>query len=92
MADHRLVDDFSTGWSARVHQFDYPEFLGQTPWLTFGRVRPVHVNGVIVGAFSTPVFGLLYYLVRRLCCRRMAKEHCGGGCLRRPLADYSKKT
>jgi len=58
-------------------KFDYPEFLGQTSWLTFGRVRPVHVNGVIFGAFSTPVLGLLYYLVPRLCGRRMAKEHWG---------------
>ena len=58
-------------------KFDFPDFLGQTSWLTFGRLRPVHVNGVIFGAFSTPVLGLLYYLVPRLCGRRMAKEHWG---------------
>lgn len=58
-------------------KFHYPDFLGQTSWLTFGRLRPVHVNGVIFGAFSTPVLGLLYYLVPRLCGRRMAKEHWG---------------
>ena len=58
-------------------KFHYPEFLGQTSWLTFGRLRPVHVNGVIFGSFSTPVLGLLYYLVPRLCGRRMAKEHWG---------------
>ncbi len=43
-------------------KFPYPDFLGETSWLTFGRLRPVHVNGVIFGAFSTPVLGLLYYL------------------------------
>jgi cytochrome c oxidase cbb3-type subunit 1 len=58
-------------------KFNYPDFLGQTAWLTFGRLRPVHVNGVIFGAFSTPVIGLLYYLVPRLCGRRMALEHWG---------------
>src|SRR5512144_645157 len=58
-------------------KFHYPDFLGETSWLTFGRLRPVHVNGVIFGAFSTPVLGLLYYLVPRLCGRRMYKEHWG---------------
>ena len=27
-------------------KFNYPEFLGDTAWLTFGRLRPLHVNGV----------------------------------------------
>jgi len=36
-------------------KFHYPDFLGETAWLTFGRLRPVHVNGVIFGAFSTTV-------------------------------------
>src|SRR5512138_619621 len=58
-------------------KFHYPDFLGETSWLTFGRLRPVHVNGVIFGAFSTPVLGLLYYLVPRLCGRPMFKEHWG---------------
>jgi cytochrome c oxidase cbb3-type subunit 1 len=35
--------------------------------LTFGRLRPVHVNGVIFGAFSTLFIGECYYLVPRLC-------------------------
>jgi cytochrome c oxidase cbb3-type subunit 1 len=58
-------------------KFDYPDFLGNVAWLTFGRLRPVHVNGVIFGAFSTPVLGLFYYLVPRLCGRRMAFEGMG---------------
>jgi hypothetical protein len=28
-------------------KFHYPDFLGETSWLTFGRLRPVHVKGVI---------------------------------------------
>ncbi|MEW5942482.1 MAG: cbb3-type cytochrome c oxidase subunit I [Pseudomonadota bacterium] len=58
-------------------KFHIPGFLGDIPWLTYGRVRPVHVNGVIFGAFSTPFLGLLYYLVPRLCGRPMAKENWG---------------
>lgn len=58
-------------------KFNVPEFLGETSWLTFGRLRPVHVNGVIFGAFSAPLLGLLYYMVPRLCGRQMAAERLG---------------
>lgn len=46
-------------------RFNYPDFLGDVPWLTFGRLRPIHVNGVILGAFSTLFIGLTYYIVPR---------------------------
>lgn len=48
-------------------QFHNPEFLGGISWLTFGRLRPVHTNGVIFGSFTTAFIGLLYYFVPRLC-------------------------
>src|SRR5256714_4956218 len=48
-------------------KFTYPEFLGDQAWLTFGRLRPIHVNGVIWGAFSTLFIGLCHYIVPRLC-------------------------
>jgi len=48
-------------------KFNYPEFLGTWAWSTFGRLRPVHVNGVIFGAFSTLFLGLTYYITPRLC-------------------------
>jgi cytochrome c oxidase cbb3-type subunit 1 len=47
--------------------FNYPDYLGSSLALTFGRLRPVHVNGVIFGAFSTLFIGECYYLVPRLC-------------------------
>ena len=47
-------------------KFNYPTFLGDLPWFTFGRLRPMHVNGVIWGAFSTLFIGLCYYIVPRL--------------------------
>jgi len=37
--------------------FNYPEYLGTHLALTFGRLRPVHVNGVIMGAFSSLFIG-----------------------------------
>jgi cytochrome c oxidase cbb3-type subunit 1 len=46
--------------------FTYPDYLGSTIGLTFGRLRPVHVNGVIFGAFSSLFIGEAYYLVPRL--------------------------
>src|SRR5207245_7516048 len=47
-------------------KFNYPTFLGDVSWLTFGRLRPMHVNGVIWGAFSTLFIGLCYYIRPRL--------------------------
>ncbi|MFQ5561422.1 MAG: cbb3-type cytochrome c oxidase subunit I, partial [Nitrospinota bacterium] len=58
-------------------KFHNPEFLGTASWFTFGRLRPIHVNGVIFGSFSTPFFGLLYYFVPRLCGTKMFKENLG---------------
>ena len=48
-------------------KFNYSDFLGRIDWLTWGRLRPVHVMGVIFGAFTTGVLGLTYYMVPRLC-------------------------
>jgi cytochrome c oxidase cbb3-type subunit 1 len=47
-------------------KFNYPEFLGDSPYFTFGRLRPIHVNGVILGVFSTLFIGMCYYVVPRL--------------------------
>src|SRR6266851_2721007 len=47
--------------------FNFPDYLGHNLALTFGRLRPVHVNGVIMGAFSNLFIGECYYLVPRVC-------------------------
>ena len=47
--------------------FSDPDYLGTALELQFGRLRPLHVNGVIFGAFSTLFIGLCYYVVPRLC-------------------------
>jgi cytochrome c oxidase cbb3-type subunit 1 len=59
-------------------KFNYPDFLGDVSWLTFGRLRPLHVNGVIWGAFSTLFIGLCHYVVPRLCGVRLWKESWSG--------------
>ena len=57
--------------------FNYPDYLGTTLEFQFGRLRPMHVNGVIFGAFSTLFIGLCYYLVPRLCGVRIWNGHWG---------------
>jgi cytochrome c oxidase cbb3-type subunit I len=58
-------------------KFSYPDFLGTEQYLTFGRLRPIHVNGVIFGVFSTLFIGLCYYIVPRLTGVRVYKERLG---------------
>src|SRR6266704_5114511 len=60
-------------------KFNYPEFLGDHPWFTFGRIRLIQVNGVIWGAFSTLFIGLCHYIVPRLCGVRLWNEHWSRG-------------
>ena len=62
-------------------KFNYPTFLGDVSWFTFGRLRPMHVNGVIWGAFSTLFIGLCYYIVPRLTGVRVWGERWSRGLL-----------
>lgn len=48
-------------------QFHNPEFLGGIPWFTFGRLRSVHLGGVLFRSFTSAFIALLYYFVPRLC-------------------------
>src|ERR687891_2818644 len=57
--------------------FNFPDYLGTSEYLTFGRLRPVHVNGVIFGSFSALFIGLCYYLVPRLSGVRVHAEGLG---------------
>lgn len=58
-------------------KFNFYDFLGNVSWLTWGRLRPMHIMGVVFGAFSTTIFGLTYYIVPKLCGVRMYKESWG---------------
>jgi cbb3-type cytochrome c oxidase subunit I len=60
-------------------KFNFYDFLGNVSWLTWGRLRPVHIMGVVFGGFSTTIFGLTYYIVPKLCGVRMYKENWNNG-------------
>jgi cytochrome c oxidase cbb3-type subunit 1 len=48
-------------------KFDLPDFLVDEPWLTFGRVRPAHLNAMVYGWASIAMFSVSLWLVPRLC-------------------------
>ena len=43
-----------------------PNLFGGIPWLLFSRIRPIHVNGVILAWLSTMYFGGIWYVLPRL--------------------------
>jgi cytochrome c oxidase cbb3-type subunit 1 len=51
-----------TSW--KLHS---PEFLANYSWLTFGRMRPAHLNAVIFGFASEAAIGVALWLMCRLC-------------------------
>jgi cytochrome c oxidase cbb3-type subunit 1 len=44
-----------------------PDFLGGVAWLTFGRVRPAHLNAVVYGFASQAGIAVTLWLMCRLC-------------------------
>src|SRR5438105_10013326 len=47
-------------------EFVTPEAFSHYSWLSFSRVRPSHVNGVILAWLPMMYFGALFYMLRRL--------------------------
>lgn len=43
-----------------------PDFLGNIPWIVFGRLRPMHTNMVIFGFVGSALLGTAHYLVSAL--------------------------
>jgi cytochrome c oxidase cbb3-type subunit 1 len=52
-----------------------PGFLGAWEWLTFGRVRPAHMNTVVYGWSTNAAFAVSLWLMARLC--RTTLRHAG---------------
>ena len=48
-------------------KFDWPDFLGGQEYLTFGRVRPAHLNAMVYGWASTAMFAVSLWMMPRLC-------------------------
>ncbi|MCB0317972.1 MAG: cytochrome-c oxidase, cbb3-type subunit I [Bdellovibrionales bacterium] len=52
-------------------QLAYPALNFDLPWLTFGRLRPLHTNAVIFAFAGNAVFAGMYYSTQRLLKTRM---------------------
>jgi len=58
-------------------KFVWPDLLGTIPPLTYGRLRPLHVNGMLFGWLLAADMGLCYYVVPRLCGVKLFSEKLG---------------
>jgi cytochrome c oxidase cbb3-type subunit 1 len=58
-------------------KFVMPSFLGTVEYLTYGRMRPLHVNGMLFGWLLAADMGLMYYIVPRLCGVKLWSEKLG---------------
>ncbi len=58
-------------------RFLWPDFLGGVSWLSFGRIRPIHTNGVLFGWLLAANMGLAYYVVPRLAGVKLYSEKLG---------------
>ena len=47
---------------------------GGLPWITFGRLRPLHTNAVIFAFGGNTIFAGVYYSMQRLCKTRMFSD------------------
>ena len=62
-------------------EFVTPEAFGGISWLSFSRVRPSHVNGVILAWLTMMYFAALFYMLPRLVgTRGMWSERLGVWC------------
>ncbi len=52
-------------------QMAWPALNFDTPWLSFGRLRPLHTNAVVFGFGGSALFACSYYVVQRTCHTRL---------------------
>ncbi|QQS47801.1 MAG: cbb3-type cytochrome c oxidase subunit I [Acidobacteriota bacterium] len=58
-------------------KFVWPQLLGTIPYFSYGRLRPLHVNGMLFGWLLACDMGLIYYLAPRLCGVKLWSEKLG---------------
>ena len=58
-------------------QMFLPELNANLPWLTFGRLRPLHTNAVIFAFVGNGMFMGIYYSLQRLCKTRVFSDLLG---------------
>ncbi|MBX9810735.1 MAG: cbb3-type cytochrome c oxidase subunit I, partial [Burkholderiales bacterium] len=54
-------------------QLIWPE-LNLAPWLSYGRLRPLHTNAVIFAFGGSALFATSYYVVQRTCHARLFSD------------------
>ncbi len=55
-------------------QLVWPQLNFDIPWLTFGRLRPLHTNAVIFAFGGCALFATSYYVVQRTCQVRLVSD------------------
>jgi len=55
-------------------QLAWPELNFNTPWFSFGRLRPLHTNAVIFAFGGCALFGTSLYVVQRTCQARLLSD------------------
>lgn len=62
-------------WAAL--ELAYPNLNFGLPYITFGRLRPIHTNGVIFAFVGNGIFAGIYYSLQRLCKARLFSDLMG---------------
>ncbi|WP_291066570.1 cytochrome-c oxidase, cbb3-type subunit I [Hydrogenophaga sp.] len=55
-------------------QMIWPDLTAGIPWLSFGRLRPLHTNAVIFAFGGCVLFATSYYIVQRTCHTRLISD------------------
>ena len=55
-------------------QMAWPALNFDIPWLTFGRLRPLHTNAVVFAFGGSALFATSYYVVQRTCHVRLISD------------------
>jgi cbb3-type cytochrome c oxidase subunit I/cbb3-type cytochrome c oxidase subunit II len=58
-------------------KFHWPDFLGGQSWLTWGRLRPGHTQGILFGWLGNAFLAYLYHAVPRLAGRPVSSRRLG---------------
>ncbi|SMC47986.1 cytochrome-c oxidase, cbb3-type subunit I [Polynucleobacter kasalickyi] len=52
----------------------FPDLFAGIPWLSYGRLRPLHTNAVIFAFGGSALFAASYYVVQRTCQTRLFSD------------------
>ena len=55
-------------------QLMFPDLTYGIPWLSYGRLRPLHTNAVIFAFGGSALFATSYYVVQRTCHARIFSD------------------